>query len=298
MATYHPEQLLDGDAPGPWSAPVELRYDQRDVLLYAVGIGCTDLRQVYERDPGFAVFPTFAIRWGGLGLKVDEQALPPSPGPLTIDAERSLTQHAPLPPAGAVRVRSRLTALHPRGQGAALVEGETEVVQAGGADDGRLCLSMGFATYRRGVAAIGDIAPFAGQGTSRSVKLGTPERAPDLDLGTTIAANQAMVYRLSGDWNPLHISPEAARFGGFDAPILHGLCTLGHCAQMLLGAVAGGDAARFKHLSLRFSSPVLPGDRLQVLGWHEAPGQLQFEARVGGRAVVSHARFAWLPPSA
>lgn len=296
MATYHPQDLLPADGPGPWSALVPISYSQRDVLLYAVGIGCSDLAYVYEQHPRFAVFPTFAIRWCGTGLALDATALPPSPGPMTIDAERSLEQLAPLPLAGTVQLRSRLLAVHPRGKGSAFVEVESEVLDA----TGQVCVRLGFGSFRRGVAALGDIAPFEGRGASRSLKLATPDRAPDQTLTFQIAPQQALIYRLSGDYNPLHIDPAAARSGGFDAPILHGLCTLGHCAQQLLAALAGGQAARFGSLRLRFSSPVLPGDTLRLLLWREADGAAQFEARVadpaapgGERTVVSNARFKW-----
>ncbi len=293
MPTYQPATLLPTDAPGPWSPPVPITYAQRDALLYAVGIGCADLRFVYERQPQFAVFPTFAIRWGGAGLQLNAAALPPSPGPLTIDAERCLTLLAPLPLPTTepvqVQVRSRLLAVHARGKGSALVEVESEVLDAGG----QVCVHMVSGSFRRGVAALGDITPFEGRGHSQSIKLDVPTRAPDVDLSAHIASNQAMLYRLSGDDNPLHIDPDAARFGGFDAPILHGLCTYGHCGQLLLGAVCGGDAARFVALRVRFSSPVLPGDTLRLLGWHDGPGRLLFEARVGERTVVSNAYFEY-----
>jgi len=289
MALYKPELLLPGGEPGAWSPPVAITYDQRDVLLYAVGIGCSDLRFVYEGHPQFAVFPTFAIRWGSAGLALDPAALPRSPGPLNIDAERAIEQLAPLPLAGTVSVRSRLVAVHPRGKGNAFVEAESEVIDA----NGQVCVRMHNGLFCRGVAQLGDIEPFTGVGRSRSTKTVVPERAPDLDLSVSIAAHQAHVYRLSGDYNPLHIDPAAARFGGFEAPILHGLCTYGHCAQLLLGALCDGDPARFAALRLRFSSPVFPGDRLQLLGWHDGPGQLVFEARVQDRTVVSNARFSY-----
>ncbi len=293
MPIYHPAALLPTDEPGPWGPPVPIPYTQRDALLYAVGIGCADLRFVYERHPQFVVFPTFAIRWGGAGLQLDAAALPPSPGPLTIDAERCLTLLAPLPLPGTdavqVQVRSRLLAVHPRGKGSALVEVESEVLDA----SGQVCVRLVSGSFRRGVAALGDIAPFDGRGRSQSIKLEVPTRAPDVDLTAHIAANQAHLYRLSGDDNPLHIDPDAARFGGFDAPILHGLCTYGHCGQLLLGAVCGGDAARFVALRVRFSSPVLPGDTLRLVGWFDGPGRLLFEARVGERTVVSNAYFEY-----
>lgn len=287
MAVYNPQAVLQNDAPGPWGVPVEITYTQRDVLLYAVGIGTRDLRFVYEKHPRFAVFPTFAIRWGGAGLMLDDAALPPSPGPLSIDAERLTNLIAPLPLEGTVKVRSRLVSVHPRGKGNAFLEFESEVADA----SDKVCVRMLTGVFRRGVEKLGDIEPFQGAGISRSVRIKAPDRAPDLEIATRIADNQAHVYRLSGDYNPLHIDPEAARFGGFDAPILHGLCTYGHSAHMLLGALCGGDATRFSQLKVRFSSPVLPGDDLTVRAWRETPTRVVFDARVGERTVLSDAFF-------
>ena len=288
-AIYTPAALLPDHQPGAWSALQPIAYTQRDVLLYAVGIGCSDLRQVYEQHPAFTVFPTFAIRWGGSGLQIDPVALPPSPGPLTIDAERFIAQLAPLPLAGTVQARSRLLAVQPRGKGAAFVEFETEVQD----DAGRSCVRIVTGVFRRGVAALGDIAPFTGAGTSQSARLPVPERAADLTVAARIGANQAQLYRLSGDYNPLHIDPAEAAFGGFPAPILHGLCTYGHCGQLLLGALCNGDAARFGSLKARFSAPVYPGDLLTVQAWHDGPGRVLYRAMVDDRSVVSDAFFTY-----
>jgi hypothetical protein len=231
------------------------------------------------------VFPTFAIRWGGAGLVLDTDALPPSPGPMTIDAERCIELLAPLPLAGTVALRSRLLAVHPRGKGGAFVEFESEVRDA----DGQCCVRIFTGVFRRGVEQLGDIAAFEGRGISRSVRIAPPSHAPDVELQVRIGANQAQLYRLSGDYNPLHIDPAAARSGGFDAPILHGLCTYGHCGQLLLAALCDGDPARLLALKVRFSSPVFPGDLLRIVGWHDGPGRLLFEARVGDQTVVSNA---------
>lgn len=289
MVTYTPDAVLQGNEPGPWGEAISIGYTERDVMLYAVGIGCADLRFIFEKDAGFAVFPTFPIRWGGAGSLRDDHALPPSPGPLTLDAERFIEWLAPLPLSGTVRVRSRLIAVHPRGKGNAFVERESEVINA----DGTVCVRMVGGAFRRGVSALGDIAPFEGRGHSRSRRIPMPDRAADVDISADIALNQAQMYRLSGDYNPLHIDPEAARFGGFRAPILHGLCTFGHCAQMLLGGLCGNDPKRFGSLQVRFSSPVYPGDRLRVVGWHDGPGRVIFEARVQDLTVVSNAAFTY-----
>lgn len=289
MAIYQPGRLLADDQPGAWSDLVAIDYATHDLLLYAVGIGCTDLRHVFEQHPQFAVFPTFAIRWGHAGFVVDESALPTPPGPLLLDAERELHSLAPLPLAGPVYARSRLIAVHPRPKGAAFAEVETEVSDA----QGQVCVRMMTGSFRRGVAGLGDIEPFIGAGISRSVKVSLPERVPDLTVSAPIALNQAHVYRLSGDLNPLHIDPQAAAFGGFDRPILHGLCTYGHCGQLLLGALCDNDAARFGSLRMRFSSPVYPGDLLVLRAWHDGAGRVVFEGRVDERIVVSHAWFTW-----
>lgn len=289
MARYDLSAIFHDHEPGPWGDPVAFTYTERDVLLYAVGIGCTDPRFIYERDPRFAVFPTFAIRWGGAGLAIDERALPPSPGPLSIDAERCLEQLAPLPHAGTVHVRTRLLAVHPRGKGSAFQEFESEVIDAAGT----VCVRLVTGVFRRGVGALGDIEPFAGRGHTRSTRIAVPATPPEVQVSVRIAANQAFIYRLSGDYNPLHVDPDAARFGGFPAPILHGLCTLGHCAQALLGALADGDPARFVSLKLRFAAPVFPGDLLTVRAWPDAAGRVVFDARVGERTVVSDAYFAY-----
>jgi len=289
MPTYDAKAALPDGAPGPWGPPVPIRYDTRDVLLYAVGIGITDLRFAYERHPGFTVFPTFAIRWGSAGAPYDRTLIPDSPGPLNIDAERLLELVRPLPLQGEVQVRSRLVAVNPRGKGNGFVETESEVVDA----QGNVCVRMVSGSFRRGVNALGDIASFEGSGRSRSEKIDAPDRAPDIDVSARIADNQAHLYRLSGDYNPLHIDPDAARFGGFDSPILHGLCTFGHCAQMLLGALCGGDPARFRRIKVRFASPVYPGDALRVLAWRDGPGRVVFNARVGDTTVVSNAFFEY-----
>lgn len=289
MAIYNAQSALPDGKPGPWGKPVTITYDRRDVLLYAVGIGTEDLRFVYEGHPEFAVFPTFSIRWGGAGASADAALIPPSPGPLTIDAERMIELVRPLPLTGSVQVTSRLIGVHPRGKGNGFVETESNVTDA----DGNVCVRMVSGSFRRGVQKLGDIEPFTGAGQTYSQKIDVPARAPDVEAQVRIGRTQAHVYRLSGDYNPLHIDPASAKFGGFNAPILHGLCTFGNCAHLLLDALCGGDPKRFRKLKVRFSSPVFPEDDLRVLAWHDGPGRVLFEARVADRVVVSNAWFEY-----
>ena len=289
MATYDAVTALPGGEPGPWGDPVTIKYDKRDVLLYAVGIGIRDLRFVFEGHASFSVFPTFSIRWGSLGAPVDLNLIPSSPGPLDIDAERYLEMIKPLPTAGEVSVQSRLIGAHPRGKGNGFVEWESTVTN----EDGEVCIKMVNGSFRRGVETLGDIEPFEGAGQTYSEKIPVPDRQADLTTSAVIPDNQAHIYRLSGDYNPLHIDPEAAKFGGFDEPILHGLCTFGYCVQLLLAALADGDASRFRRIKVRFSSPVFMNDKLDVLAWHDGPGRVLFEGRVDDKVVVSNAYFEY-----
>ena len=289
MATYDALGLLPDGAPGPWGGPVSILYDQRDVLLYAVGVGVTDLRYVYEGHPEFSVFPTFPIRWGSIGAPIDDTLIPRSPLPLMIDAERYLSIERPLPLSGVVVVQSRVIGVHSRGQGNGFVEFETTVSDA----EKNVCVRMVNGSFRRGVVSLGDIEPFVGSGATYSTKIELPNSPPDVVAKTTIAKNQAHIYRLSGDYNPLHIDPDAAQFGGFDMPILHGLCTFGHCADLLLEAFCDGDSQRFDKIKMRFSAPLYPGDTVQLRAWYDGDCRVLFEMCVDNITVVSNAYFEY-----
>lgn len=289
MARFDALAALPHGSPGPWGERAEISFERRDVLLYAAGIAIEDLRFAFEGHPEFAVFPTFPIRWGGRGLTVDPQAIPASPGHFSIDAERHLEALRPLPAVGSVFVNSRLLAVKPRGKGGAFVEVETIVADLEGIPYARMITG----SFRRGVDRLGDIEPFVGVGATHSAVAGNPDRPADVELSIEIARNQAQIYRLSGDYNPLHVDPAAARAGGFGRPILHGLCTLGVCAQLLVRRLCDGEPGRFRELKLRFSAPVYAGDTLRVMVWREHPNRAIFEARVADRIVVSNAYFAF-----
>ena len=289
MARYETTAALPGGGPGPWGGPIEIQYSVRDVLLYAIGIGARDLQFVFEGHPDFAVFPTFPIRWSGAGAPIDHSLIPPSPGPLDIDAERYIEILRPLPTAGTVKVASRLIGVHPRSRGAGFVETESAVTDA----NGKVLARMVNGSFRRGVGRLGDIEPFEGVGQTFSAAIAPPQYPPDHEATFRVAENQAAIYRLSGDYNPLHIDPAAATFGGFEAPILHGLCTFGICARLLIEMLCENDPRRFKRLKVRFSSPVFPGDLLKVAAWHDRSGRVIVVASVEGKPVVSNAYFEY-----
>jgi (3R)-3-hydroxyacyl-CoA dehydrogenase / 3a,7a,12a-trihydroxy-5b-cholest-24-enoyl-CoA hydratase / enoyl-CoA hydratase 2 len=113
-----------------------------------------------------------------------------------------------------------------------------------------------------------------------------PERAPDRVIEMTTLPQQALLYRLSGDMNPLHADPAFARMGGFDRPILHGLCTFGHVGRAVLRESCGGDPARFRSFEVRFAGVVFPGETIVTEIWQEAPGRVIVQARTKERGDV------------
>jgi acyl dehydratase len=112
------------------------------------------------------------------------------------------------------------------------------------------------------------------------------DRGPDMKASTPVFANQALIYRLAGDYNPLHSDPEVARSAGFERPILHGLCAYGMVGRALLKVLAQDDPKRFKRLDVRFTSPVYPGEPLEVEIWKIAPGDVAFRLVATQRRVV------------
>jgi 3-hydroxyacyl-CoA dehydrogenase/3a,7a,12a-trihydroxy-5b-cholest-24-enoyl-CoA hydratase len=245
-------------------------YNRRDILIYALGIGCEEQRFVYEKDKQFAVFPTFPFALGFKGDSVDVVSFP-SPammrGPIVaipgtkvvLDGERFMEKVNDLPTSPTKLVlRSRIVGVHARGKGA-LVETESELL----GKDGTLYYRMSGGGFHVGATGFTDC------GITHSERLPPPSRAPDTTVEFFVPKNQSTIYRLSGDYNPLHIDQQTAQRGGFERPILHGLCSLGFTARAVLATFGGNDPARFKAMKARFSSPVLPGSTLCIDMWKD-----------------------------
>jgi acyl dehydratase len=148
------------------------------------------------------------------------------------------------------------------------------------AGDGSLLYSTGSSLFIRGEGGWGgDRGPSGPQNVP-------PEREPDHSVTYVTSPDQALLYRLNGDRNPLHSDPSFAALGGFDRPILHGLCTYGFTGRALLHALCGSDPARFQHVEGRFSSPVLPGDALSIKMWETGPGEAVFTTSKQDGTVV------------
>ena len=242
--------------------PIRHTYARRDVILYALGLGvgsvdpCDrgELRYVFEKD--LVAMPTLAVV---LGLDISWFAVPKFniTFHMLLHAEQSLTLHRPLPVEGTVVSRQRIEAAYDKGpERGAILDIRRELYDA--ATDEHLA-SVGHLMALRADGGFG--------GPNRSLPLPgsiPDDRDPDLRLPLPTSLNQALIYRLSGDYNPLHADPVAARAGGFDRPILHGLAAYGMVGRALTKALCDDDAGRFRRLDIRFTSPVYPGEPLHA----------------------------------
>ncbi|WP_372072645.1 MaoC/PaaZ C-terminal domain-containing protein [Tistrella mobilis] len=270
--------------------PVEQVYDHRDSILYALGLGIGSdplnpaaLGVTYERAPDFAALPTMVVVLGSSGF----WAMEPDTGitwQQLLHGEQAITLHGSLPPAGRLTGRTRITGIVDKGPGrGALIYSERSLTDTA---TGRLIATIEVTSFARADGGFG--------GPAGPVKTPqpTPERAPDAVHEHATLPQSALIYRLSGDPNPLHADPAVARGAGFDRPILHGLCSYGVAAWSILQATGGGDPARLTALSARFSSPVFPGETLRTEIWREGPEDYAFRTRVPARdvTVLSHGR--------
>jgi acyl dehydratase len=285
---------LDHSLVGVPSEPQLRSWDSKDALLYAVGVGAglgdplQELEFTTENCEGIEqqVLPTFGVLIAqartGRDLGDFDRAM-------LVHAEQYVELHRPLPVAGTVRTTSTVTGIYDKGSGA-LVVTENVAVDAGSGEP--LVTSRG-STFIRGEGGFG-----GPRGTEPPWEL--PDRAPDRQVVRETRPEQALLYRLSGDRNPLHVDPKFAARGGFSQPILHGLCTYGVTGRALLRAVCDGDPVRFRSMSGRFSRPVLPGEPLTVSIWLAEDGEsAQFQTtRTDGTVVIDRGRMRLRPAPA
>ncbi|MEZ4368553.1 MAG: MaoC/PaaZ C-terminal domain-containing protein [Kofleriaceae bacterium] len=249
---------------GTSTDPITTTYTWRDTVLYALGVGARlpdELSYVNELDgpkvlPTFAVVPSFTAMFKVASQLGANMAM-------VVHGEQTIRLHRAIPPSGTLSTVATVNGIYDKGKGAlAVVEART--VDA----DGVALFDNVFSIFVRGAGGFGgergpEAAPWA-------VAEG---RAPDFAVTERTSAEQAALYRLSGDLNPLHISPSFAKAVGFERPILHGLCTYGFAGRALLASACGGDPLRLRSMSARFSAPVLPGDTLTTEGWRDGDGR-------------------------
>ncbi|MBK3640014.1 MaoC/PaaZ C-terminal domain-containing protein [Streptomyces sp. MBT33] len=241
----------------------EITWDHKDVQLYHLGIGAgipaTDPDELrYTLESRLHVLPSFAtVAGAGSPGVISGLSMPGVDVDLAkvLHGGQSLTIHRPLPARGAATATGRIAAVYDKGKAAVLVM-RTEVADA----DGPLWTNDAQIFVRGEGGWGGDRGP--------STRLEPPAGDPDRIVERHIREDQALLYRLCGDYNPLHADPEFAKRAGFDRPILHGLCTYGMTLKAVVDTLLGGDVSRVRSYSTRFAGVVYPGETLRMRMWH------------------------------
>lgn len=256
--------------------PVETRHSltARDTILYALGIGAEELDFVFEAQLQALPMMAVTLAYPGFFWREPEYG---ADWKRILHGEQSITIHRPLPAEGEFIGRTRLEAVEDKGADKGAVVLATRTIEDA---DGILYATDRRTAFLRGDGGCGSAGPPIPRPAPAPA-----DRAPDITVTLPTAPNQALLYRLSGDLNPLHIDPEVARAAGFERPILHGLCTYGIAGRALLRALAGNSPAQLRQLDARFSAPVYPGETIEVQIWRLSDRQARFEARVTERDV-------------
>jgi acyl dehydratase len=274
---------INPEAVGSKGEPGQRSWDSKDCLIYAVGVGAglddplEELEFTTENTSGKPqrVLPTMPVVLGagGMGAMANIGTFNPA---MLVHGEQSVTLHREIPVEGTLESVGEVTGIYDKGKGA-VVEMTTRAVLL---PEREPLFDTTMSAFIRGEGGWGGDR---GPSGPRNVP---PEKAPDHEVSYQTRPEQALIYRLSGDRNPLHSDPAFAAMGGFDRPILHGLCTYGFTGRALLQSLCAGDPAKFQHVEGRFSSPVMPGEKLTVRLWvdgNQAIFQTQGE---DGRVVL------------
>jgi len=264
------------DVVGQKSPPITYQYQWKDTVLYALGVGARidELDYLFEMN-GPKVLPTFAVI-PSFGAMVSVSAQVGANPVMIVHGEQKIELHRPIPPSGTFTTVAEVTGIYDKGKGAVIA-----VVAKTTDDKGEPVFDNSFSIFVRGAGG------FGGDRGPEALKADPPEgKAPDFSVSERTHPEQALLYRLSGDLNPLHASPQFAKMAGFDRPILHGLCTYGFAGRALLHKACGGDPKRLKSFAARFAGVVFPGDTLTTEGWQVEPGRWVLRTKTQDDRIV------------
>ncbi len=263
-------------------------YTERETMLYAIGIGMgadplnrDELSYVFEQ-PALRAVPSMATVLARVPLLKDCGY----DYTKVVHGEQHLTLHRPLPPEGELIASARVTAAYDKGAGRGAVIYTEAVVRS--AADGKPMFTLAGSTFARGDGG------FGGPSGSGPHPHAIPDRKPDATAILPTRRDQALLYRLNGDRNPLHADPDLARRVGFPAPILHGLCTYGIACRAILQTIAAYDHTRIAGFDVRFSAPVYPGEAIATDMWVDGT-VVSFRCRIPERndvVVINNGRCA------
>lgn len=264
-------------------APVQASYNARDTMLYALGVGAgqpdpldpQDLRLTYEAQ--LEALPTMVVNLAQPGFWPMEPELGIS-WKMMLHGEQRLTLHAPVPVAGTLIGQEKVEAIYDKGVGKGAIMRISRSLRD--AASGQLIAVIEASAFMRADGG------FGGSSEGAPKPHPVPERAPDVTVVLPTRPEQALIYRLSGDYNPLHVDPAVAKSSGFERPILHGLCTYGIAARALIRAAGEGSPSRLRRLDVRFSAPVYPGESIVTEIWRESGGRAAFRCKVQERDLV------------
>lgn len=274
---------IDPNAVGATGAPLSSSWTSRDSMLYALGVGAgaDDLMFTTENTHNVVqrALPTMGVTLADMSPAF--ATIGTFNPAMLVHGEQRIVCHSEIPVSGTVSTVAEVTAVHDKGKGA-VVE-ITGVSTLEGATSPLFTVVM--AAFIRGEGGWGGDR---GPSGPRNV---APDRAPDREVTYSTSRDQALLYRLSGDRNPLHSDPAFAALAGFDRPILHGLCTYGFTGRALLSTLCDGDPAAFESMEGRFSSPVFPGEDLTVRVWDDTEHAALFQTTGSdGRVVIDNGR--------
>jgi acyl dehydratase len=278
---------IDPSAVGARGEPRRCTWNSKDCLLYALGVGAgvadpvgSDLEFTTENTHGVTqrVLPTFVVVVGfnAIGGRSAMGSIGSFDPRMLVHGEQGIELHREVPVEGEVEIVDEITGIYDKGRGAVVATRSTATL----VEDGQPLFDATASVFITGEGGWGgDRGP---SGTRNQ----PPERDPDQSVTYQTRPDQALLYRLSGDRNPLHSDKQFSDVGGFPKPILHGLCTYGFTGRALLADLCDNDPARFRSMEGRFTSPVLPGEALTVNIWRTGDGEAIFQTQGGDGRIV------------